>query len=224
MSVREPGVAVSSEPEIPGRSFWIGLALGTPVMVYGAVELVQQAGWTRTFGVARWFGGGILLHDLVLVPIVLAVVWAIGRWTPPAVHTPLRTAVLGTALVVAVGWPALRGYGDKPDNATIHPLDYGSGVLTLLALLWGAALAWSAWRLARPRDRSRREHRSEPIQVRLEHLEHALLTHRVDTRVPFEPRVVVGDERETCIREPRLRGRAQPPGTGSCSPGPTPCG
>ena len=100
---------------------------------------MQQTGWSRSFGVARWFGGGILLHDLVLVPIVLAVVWAIGRWTPPPVHTPLRAAVLGSALVVAIGWPGLRGYGNKPDNATIHPLDYGSAVLTLLVLLWAAA-------------------------------------------------------------------------------------
>ncbi len=142
------------DTDIPGRGFWLGLALGTPVMVYGAVELVQQAGWPRTFGVARWFAGGILLHDLVLVPIVLALVWAIGRWTPPVVHTPLRAAVLGTALVVAVGWPGLRGYGNKPDNATIHPLDYGSAVLTLLALLWGGALVWTLWRLARRGDRS----------------------------------------------------------------------
>ena len=142
------------DPEIPGRGFWIGLALGTPVMAYGAVELVQQAGWPRAFGVARWFAGGILLHDLVLVPIVLAVVWAIGRWTPAPVHTPLRAAALGSALVIAVGWPGLRGYGNKADNATIHPLDYGSAVLTLLALLWGAALVWSAWRLARRGARS----------------------------------------------------------------------
>jgi hypothetical protein len=124
-------------------------------MVYGAVELVQQTGWPRAFGVARWFAGGILLHDLVLVPIVLTVVWAIGKWTPPAMHTPLRTAVLGTGLVVAVGWPGLRGYGNKPDNATIHPLDYRAAVLSLLVLLWVAVLAWSAWRLARPAERRR---------------------------------------------------------------------
>jgi hypothetical protein len=149
-------VAEASDPvedEIPGRSFWIGLALGTPVMVYGAVELVNQTGWPRAFGVARWFGGGILLHDLVLVPIVLAVVWAIGRWTPTAVHTPLRAAVLGSGLILGIGWPGLRGYGNKPDNATIHPLDYSTAVLTLLALVWGAALMWSAWRLVRRADR-----------------------------------------------------------------------
>jgi hypothetical protein len=146
---------VSATPvdDVPGHGFWIGLLLGTPLMVYGAVELVQQAGWPRSFGVARWFAGGILLHDLVVAPIVLAVVWLIGRWTPPAVQTPLRVAVLGSALIVAIGWPGLRGYGNKADNATIHPLDYGPAALTLLALLWIGALAWSAWRLARPGGR-----------------------------------------------------------------------
>ena len=57
-------------------------------MVYGAYELVQQAGWPRAFDVAKWLGGGLLLHDLVLVPIVLAVVWAIGRIAPPLLRNP----------------------------------------------------------------------------------------------------------------------------------------
>ena len=129
--------------ERPGLGFWIGLALGTPVMLYGAYELVQQAGWPRAFNVATWLGGGLLLHDLVLVPIVLALVWAIGRLAPPAVRTPLRVGVLGSALIVAVAWPALRGYGDRPDNPTVHPLDYGSAVLTALAILWGAVVLWA---------------------------------------------------------------------------------
>jgi hypothetical protein len=126
----------------PGLGFWIGLALGTPVMLYGASELVQQAGWPRTFEVATWLGGGLLVHDLVLAPIVLVVVWALGRITRPPLRAPLRVGVLGSGLIVAVAWPALRGYGDRPDNATVHPLDYGSAVLTALALLWGAVGAW----------------------------------------------------------------------------------
>ena len=69
----------------------------------------------------------------------------------------LRAAVLGSGLILAIGWPGLRGYGNKPDNATIHPLDYSTAVLTLLVLVWAAALAWSAWRLVR---RSARSHAS----------------------------------------------------------------
>lgn len=134
-----------SEPtdDRPGRGFWIGLALGTPVMMYGAFELVQQVGWPRAVNVATWLGGGLLLHDLVLAPIVLALVWAIGRIASAALRTPLRVGILGSGLILAVAWPALRGYGDRPDNATVHPLDYGSAVLTALALLWGAVALWS---------------------------------------------------------------------------------
>jgi hypothetical protein len=130
------------EHERPGPGFWIGLALGTPIMFYGAYELVHQAGWPRAFEVAKWLGGGVLLHDLVLVPIVLAVVWAIGPVSPPLVRNPVRAGVLGSALIVAIGWPALRQYGNRPDNATIHPLDYGTSVVTALAVLWCAVALW----------------------------------------------------------------------------------
>ena len=135
--------ALEETEDRPGVGFWIGLALGTPVMIYGAYELVQQAGWPRTIDVARWLGSGLLLHDLVLVPIVLGVVWAIGRIASPSVRNPLRVGVLGSALIVAVAWPALRGYGHRPDNTTVHPLDYQSAVLTALAILWAAVALWS---------------------------------------------------------------------------------
>ena len=138
----------------PGAGFWIGLVLGTPVMLYASYELVQQAGWPRALDVATWLGAGLLLHDLVLVPVVLVVVWAIGRVAPRALRTPLRAGVLGSALIVAVAWPALRGYGDRPDNPTVHPLVYGSAVLTALALLWGVVALWVAGALLRRSSRT----------------------------------------------------------------------
>jgi hypothetical protein len=139
----DAGPTPTTTDDRPNLGFWIGLALGTPVMVYGAYELIRQTGWPRALNVAAWIGGGLLLHDLLLVPIVLTLVWMIGRVAPAIARTPLRVGVLGTALIVAVAWPALRGYGDRHDNATVHPLDYGSAVLTALALLWGAVVLWS---------------------------------------------------------------------------------
>jgi hypothetical protein len=140
---------------VKDRGFWIGLVLGTPLMVYGVVGLVDMTGWPRSLDVARWFAGGIVLHDLVLVPVALLVVWVLGRVAPSPVRTPLRVAVLASALLLALAWPALRGYGNRPDNATIHPLDYPSAVVTVLVLVWAWALAWSAWRLVRRRARRR---------------------------------------------------------------------
>jgi len=114
--------------------------------VYGAVSLVDQAGWPRAFAAGRWLAGGLVLHDLVLVPVVLAVVWLLGRWTPGWLRTPLQAAVLASALVLTLGLPGLRGYGDRPDNPTVHPLDYETAVLTALVLVWAAAAVWAAWR------------------------------------------------------------------------------
>lgn len=138
----------------PGRGFWVGFALGTPIMVYGAYGLIHQTGWPRSLDVATWVGGGVLLHDLVLVPVVLAVLWVVGRVTPPRVRLPVRAGILGSALIVAVTWPGLRGYGSRPDNPTLHPLDYGTAVLTALAILWASVAVWTtvAWlRRSRPR-------------------------------------------------------------------------
>jgi len=133
--------------DTPGRGFWIGLAVGLPVMVYGAAELIGQAGWPRAGDVAVWLGGGLLLHDLLLAPLVIAVVWAVGTVFPSGLRAPVRAGILGSALVVAIGWPALRGYGNRPDNRTIHPLDYSTAVLTAIALVWLLVAAWMliAW-------------------------------------------------------------------------------
>jgi hypothetical protein len=134
--------------EEPGLGFWIGLALGTPIMVYGAVELIGQAGWARAFAAGRWLAGSLILHDFVLVPIVLALVWILGRSTPAWLRTPLRAGMLASALVLALGLPGLLDLDVRPDNATVHPLDYGTAVLTALAVVWGVAVVWALWRLA----------------------------------------------------------------------------
>ena len=148
VTITDPGAHAE-----PGRGFWIGLALGAPVMTYGAVSLVRQAGWPRAFAAGRWLAGGLLLHDLMLVPVVLAIVWVIGRATPRWLRTPLQSAVLGSALVLALAWPGLRGYGNRPDNPTVHPLRYGSALLTVLAVVWVLAAVWSCWRFVRRHPR-----------------------------------------------------------------------
>jgi hypothetical protein len=92
--------------------------------------------------VAVWLGGGLLLHDLLFVPIVVTVVWGIGKVLPARHRAPTCAGVLGTALVIAIGWPGLRGYGNRPDNPTIHPLDYTTAVLTATAVVWAAVGLW----------------------------------------------------------------------------------
>ena len=73
-------------------------------------------------------------------------------------RAPVRAGLFASAVVILVGWAALRGYGRDhvPDNPTVDPLDYGSAVLTVLAVIWGAVAVWAAMAWFRSRARARR--------------------------------------------------------------------
>src|SRR5690349_14802580 len=98
------------------RAFWIGLVVGLAVMTYGIRGLLVDAAATRPTKAAEWLVAADLLHDLVLIPIVLAVGWLTRRLVPEALRWPIRAALIGTALAVAIGWIPLRGYGRLTDN------------------------------------------------------------------------------------------------------------
>jgi hypothetical protein len=130
------------------RGLWIGLAIGAPIMVYGALELLSKVGSRHLAQTGEWIAGGLLAHDLAVAPTLIALVWVAGQTLPSRARTAVRAGTLGTILVLAIGGPALLGYGNRPDNPTVHPLDYPTAVLTSIAIVWGLvalgqlAFAW----------------------------------------------------------------------------------
>jgi len=146
--------AVENGPlnERPGRGLWVGLVIGAPVVAFGIMGLVRDSSVSRVWSVTLWAGGLLALHDAVIVPIALAVVWAIGCVVPVAYRAPARFAVLGTALAVALAWPGLRMLGNPSHNPTVHPLDYGAALAWVVAAVWGAALVWTAVIVSRARS------------------------------------------------------------------------
>jgi hypothetical protein len=139
----EHGVEDGPAVERPGRGLWVGLVIGAPVVAFGIVGLVRHSSVSRVWSVGFWGGGLLALHDAVIVPLVLAVVWAIGRIVPAPYHAPARFAVLGTALAVALAWPGLQMLGNPSHNPTVHPLDYRTALLWVVAAVWAAAVGWA---------------------------------------------------------------------------------
>jgi hypothetical protein len=135
---------LESAAEPRTRAFWIGLVVGLAVMTYGIRGLLVDAAATRPTRAAEWLVGADLLHDLVLVPIVLAIGWLTRRVVPRTLRWPLRAALIGTALSVAVVWIPLRGYGRLADNPSLAPLDYGRAVVAVVAGVWCACALWGA--------------------------------------------------------------------------------
>jgi hypothetical protein len=125
-----------------GRGFWIALTIGGTVMLYGAFGLVEDAGLAHAREVAWWLIGLNLAHDLVVAPLVCVAGVVVARALRPPWRAPVQSGLLTSAVVLAVGWMNLRGYGRSRTNPTKLPLDYGTGVVTALAIVWAATALW----------------------------------------------------------------------------------
>lgn len=131
------------------RGLWIGVLVGAPLVVLGVLDALGDAGRTRPAELARWVVGTVVVVDLVVMPVALG----IGRVLRG--RAPLQWALAASATVVVVGWPFLRGYGRNPNNPSLLPRDYGTGVAVAVVAVW---LTAGAWTVAAARRRRRPSH------------------------------------------------------------------
>ncbi|HEY3682081.1 MAG TPA: hypothetical protein VGL93_03535 [Streptosporangiaceae bacterium] len=124
-----------------------GYAFGGALMLFGLLGLLSDAGDDHPIGWALWFAGGVLVHDLVIAPVVVAAGWALRR-----VARPVRAGLLVSVLVVAGVAPVVLALGRKPDNPSILPLPYGRNLVLVLAVVWlGAGAVWAVRRVRQRR-------------------------------------------------------------------------
>jgi hypothetical protein len=128
------------------HGFIVGLSIGVPLMLVGVVGMLQHLQSTPPSSFLRFFIGGDLLHDLIVAPLACAVGLSVVRHAPARTRAPLRAALFASAILVAITWPALRGYGRArtPDNHSVQPLNYATAIATALAVVWAGAACWCA--------------------------------------------------------------------------------
>lgn len=126
----------------------VGAAIGVTLMAVGFVGAFADGDRTHPFKLARWVVAADLAHDLVLVPIVAAVSWLIGRWIPPVARVPFRWATATVGVVALISWPFVRGYGRNATVPSLLPRNYALGVLAYAA---GVLVVTCAWTLVRSR-------------------------------------------------------------------------
>lgn len=108
-------------------------ALGVVVAGYGAL-LLSGRDFDDLLAVAIWMIAGVVLHDFVLVPLVLALC-LVGRlllpehWWRPVL---LALIVMGSLTLVAV--PVLGRFGARVDNPTLLDRPYVVAWIGLLVL------------------------------------------------------------------------------------------
>ncbi|MEU8175194.1 hypothetical protein AB0C14_20130 [Microbispora hainanensis] len=127
----------------------LGYAIGGGLIITGLAGLLVDARHSDPLGWALWFGGLVVAHDGVLVPLVLLVGVAVARLrTPPWV----RAGLIVAAVLCLVALPMVSGLGRRADNPSLLPLDYGRNLLVVLGLVaLVTAIAAIATRLRRRR-------------------------------------------------------------------------
>lgn len=132
------------------RVRWVLGAIGVGVAAYGGV-LLWGLGWPDLREVVVWLGAGVLVHDLLLVPLVAAVLLLARRLLPGTLWGPLAggLVVLGSLTLLAV--PVLGRFGASPDNPTLLDRPYLAGWAVVAAVVALGVLAATWWGARRPR-------------------------------------------------------------------------
>jgi predicted membrane protein len=139
-------------------SMRLGLALRIAAGVAGVAMFVVAARYAAMRSVdvrpvlwVRWWVTAAVVHDVVVAPAAVAIGWLVVRFSPRAAKAPLQAGLIVTAVLVAVSWPALRGYGRIASNPTYLPRHYGTGLALCLAMVWASCAAWAVGRLVHDR-------------------------------------------------------------------------
>lgn len=129
----EPGV----EAPLNRRMFALGLVIGGAFIAFGIYSLLRKPVVPRDFLV--WFGGGIVVHDLVAAPAVFALGWALRRVLPRWALAPVQAGLIASALLIVFTLPAY-GVQHNPGNLSRLPNHYLRNLSGIVALVWVAVL------------------------------------------------------------------------------------
>ncbi|MEP7765853.1 hypothetical protein [Sanguibacter sp. 25GB23B1] len=127
--------------------FAAGLVIGG----IGAAHLLE-GGPRNLAAAATWLLGGIVVHDAIIAPLVIASGALGATLLPRWARAPVSSAaiVLGTVTIAAV--PVLGRFGARPDNATLLDRPYGTGWLVFAGLVLMAAAVGAAVRRHREKE------------------------------------------------------------------------
>lgn len=137
---------------VPAWLFWGLTILGLAVIGFGAYGIWTHQGTgildVRVRPLLTWTIGAIVVHDLLFAPLVLVVGRALRHVRPRALRAPLQVGLAASAVVTALAFPLVRGYGARASDPSRLPLNYTVGYGALLAVVWLSCAAW-AWHRAR---------------------------------------------------------------------------
>ena len=144
---------MTTRPAQPrSRWFWPLALVGWTVIAYGGRGLFRQHRSTNPTATLRLGLGLDLVHDLVVVPIVLALGAVLVRVLPQRWRAPVTVGLILSATTALYAYPFVRGFGRSPTTPSRLPNNYATGLASVLAGIWLAVAIGAAlieWQRAR---------------------------------------------------------------------------
>ena len=143
-----------SKPDMSGMAWLRRLFVGAGLAMIG---FALFGGGAPSLGTSPYltFVVEVTLGVLLLVlPLTLAVGWLIGKVVPVVARPVVQGACIATALIVAIALPSLLGYGRDAAMPSALPRNYATGLWTVLAVVWAAAIVLIVVRIVRRRNPS----------------------------------------------------------------------
>ncbi|CUU59237.1 hypothetical protein Ga0074812_12614 [Parafrankia irregularis] len=131
------------------------VAAGLAALGYGLAGLFTHPRPANPPNSLSWLAGGVIVHDLVLVPATALVGFALSRFVPAPYRAVVQGALIISASVALMCLPLWLGYGGTPGNPTTNPLPYRRNLALVLGAVWAGAVAIMAVRAARRRTARR---------------------------------------------------------------------
>lgn len=157
-TAERPPRAQPNAPSNHGVTFWLGVAAGWSIIGFGIHGFLRDHRSTHPGYALRWLIEFALLQDLFVSPIIAVVGYLLGRFLP---RGPIRAVIQGALIISAVvtltAWPVLRGYGRDGRLPSLLPLNYATGLATVLGIVWASAAVILVVRLLRLRAREKTE-------------------------------------------------------------------
>ena len=110
------------------------LALGVGAGVWGAM-LLGDLGSMNFFASLSWLVGGVVVHDALIGPLVIALAVASTRLLRGPLPAPVIVGLIVVGSVTLASVPMIGRFGALADNPTLLPRNYGLGWLVFVGLV-----------------------------------------------------------------------------------------
>ncbi len=154
-----------STPAAPGEEhlsvwFWPALVVGWAAIWFG-FHSVNRAG-IDPYNLAKFTVGGLVAHDGIWAPAVVAVGLVTARWLPMWLRASVRIALALSAVLFLTTRPVTGRYGATPANRSIDPGNAGRFLVIVIVLVWGTCIGLALWRRRRTVTAGRSDPEKEP--------------------------------------------------------------